>query len=258
MSGPAPMTGTMDLFPAIDLHERGAVRLVQGDFARARGYGDPMTLARSYVAGGAPWIHVVDLDAARSGEPRNRDVVLEIAAAVDIPVQAGGGIRAAADAEALLDHGVERVVLGTAALETPELVESLAARYPGRVAVGLDHRGADAELAVRGWERPSGTTLDGALTRLAGLDLGAVVVTAIERDGMLGGPDLTGLGAVLDATALPVVASGGVRSPADLRALAGLRARSGGRGLAGAIVGTALVERAMTVEEAIAACAPSE
>jgi phosphoribosylformimino-5-aminoimidazole carboxamide ribotide isomerase len=256
MSGPPRMTGTMDLFPAIDLHDGGAVRLVQGDFARARDYGDPVALAHSYVAGGAPWIHVVDLDAARTGEARNRDVVLEIAAAVDIPVQAGGGIRAAADAEALLDDGVERVVLGTAALETPELVESLVARYPGRVAVGLDHRGA--ELAVRGWERPSGTTLDGALDRLGALDLAAVVVTAIERDGMMGGPDLAGLGAVLERTALPVVASGGIRSPADLRALAALRARAGGRGLVGAIVGTALVEGAMTVEEAIAACAPSE
>ena len=136
---------------------------------------------------------MVDLDAARTGEPVNRDVVLEIAAAVDVKVQAGGGMRAAADAAALLDHGIERVVLGTAALETPELVEALAAQYPGRVAVGLDHRGAGAELAVRGWERPSGTTLGAALDRLAGVDIGAVVVTAIDRDGMLGGPDLVGL-----------------------------------------------------------------
>lgn len=246
----------MELFPAIDLHEGGAVRLVQGDFGRVRGYGDPVALARSYVAGGARWIHVVDLDAARTGEPVNRDVVLQIAAAVDIEVQAGGGVRTRADATALLDHGVQRVVLGTAALETPELVESLSARYPGRVAVGLDHRGA--ELAVRGWERPGGISLDAALDRLAGVDLGAVVVTAIDRDGMLGGPDVVGLGAALALTAHPVVASGGVRSPSDLAELAGLETRVEGepglRRLAGAIVGTALVEGAMTVEEAIAAC----
>lgn len=249
------MSTTFDLFPAIDLHDRGAVRLVQGDFGRVRAYGDPVALARSYAAGGARWIHVVDLDAARTGDPVNRDVVLEIAATVDVAVQAGGGVRAAADAVALLDHGIERVVLGTAALEAPEVVESLAARYPGRVAVGLDHRGD--ELAVRGWERPSATSLGAALDRLAPLDLGAVVVTAIDRDGMLEGPDLVGLRAVLDLTAHPVVASGGVRSPSDISVLAAMEARSDGRHLAGAIVGTALAQGAMTVEEAIAACVPS-
>ncbi len=252
----------MELYPAIDLHDGGAVRLVQGDFGRVREYGDPVALARSYAAGGASWIHVVDLDAARTGEPVNRDVVLEIATTVDVAVQAGGGVRRSADAAALLDHGVHRVVLGTAALETPELVESLAARYPGRVAVGLDHRAAGAELAVRGWEHSTGTTLDAALSRLAPVDLGAVVVTAIDRDGMLGGPDLVGLLAVLKLTDHPVVASGGVRSTSDLAALSGLEATAGTehrhRRLVGAIVGTALAEGAMTVEEAIAACVPFE
>jgi phosphoribosylformimino-5-aminoimidazole carboxamide ribotide isomerase len=248
----------MELFPAIDLHDGAAVRLVQGDFGRVRAYGDPVELAHTYAAGGASWIHVVDLDAARTGEPVNRAVVLRIAAAVDVRVQAGGGVRGAADAAALLDHGVDRVVLGTAALETPALVESLAQGYPGRVAVGLDHRGAGAELATRGWEHPSGTTLAAALERLAGVDLGAVVVTAIDRDGMLGGPDLVGLAHALELTAHPVVASGGVRSPADLSALAALEVTvPAHRTLAGAIVGTALVEGAMTVEEAIAACALS-
>jgi len=247
----------MELFPAIDLHDRGAVRLVQGDFGRVRAYGDPVALARSYAAGGARWIHVVDLDAARTGEPVNRDLVLQIAAAVDVEVQAGGGVRDTPDAAALLDHGVQRVVVGTAALESPALMESLAERYPHRVAVGLDHRGRGAELAVRGWEHPSATTLEAALDRVAKLDLGAVVVTAIDRDGMLGGPDLVGLSAALDLTAHPVVASGGVRSPADLAALAALESPGRHRRLAGAIVGTALVEGAMTVEEAIAACAPS-
>ena len=240
----------MELLPAIALHDRGAVRLVQGDFGRVRAYGDPVSLARAYEAGGAPWLHVVDLDAARTGSPVNRDIVLEIAAAVDVRVQAGGGVRSAADAVALLDHGVERVVLGTAALEAPEVVASLTQRYPGRIAVGLDHRGA--ELAVRGWEKPSGTTLGAALEQLADLDLGAVVVTAIDRDGMLEGPDLAGLRDALEQSLHPVVASGGVRSPSDLEALAALR--SGDRRLAGAIVGTALVEGVMSIEEAIAAC----
>jgi phosphoribosylformimino-5-aminoimidazole carboxamide ribotide isomerase len=245
----------MELYPAIDLHERGAVRLVQGDFGRLRTYGDPVALAHSYVDAGARWVHVVDLDAARTGEPVNRDIVLAIAAAVGARVQAGGGVRSTADATALLEGGVERVVLGTAALETPALVTTLAQRYPGRVAVGLDHRGGRSELAVRGWAQAAATTLEVALARLAGADLGAVVVTAIDRDGMLGGPDLVGLRAVLDGTTHRVVASGGVRSPSDLLALASLE--SGRRRLAGAIVGTALVEGAMSVEEAIAACVPS-
>ncbi len=243
----------MELLPAIDLHDGGAVRLVQGDFGRLRGYGDPLSLARAYVAGGARWIHVVDLDAARTGEAVNRHVVLEIAGAVDVQVQAGGGVRDGADAAALLDHGVHRIVLGTAALEAPELVVSLAAQYPGRVAVALDHRGVGADLAVRGWARPSGTTVAAALDGLATVNLGAVVVTAIDRDGTMGGPDLVGLRAALEATVHPVVASGGVRSPTDLSALAALVAPSGQR-LAGAIVGTALLEGAMTVEEAMAAC----
>ncbi|HUY22120.1 MAG TPA: 1-(5-phosphoribosyl)-5-[(5-phosphoribosylamino)methylideneamino] imidazole-4-carboxamide isomerase [Acidimicrobiales bacterium] len=251
------MSSVVDLFPAIDLHDGGAVRLVQGDFGRVRSYGDPVALARSYEAGGARWIHVVDLDAARTGSPVNREAVLAVTRAVGARVQVGGGVRSDEDATTLLGLGVARVVLGTAAVESPELVRTLAALHPGRVAVGLDHRGAGsgAELAVRGWERGSGTTLSDALAALADVEIGAVVVTAIDRDGMLGGPDLAGLGAVLAATTHPVVASGGVRSAADLEALAALD--SGGRRLAGAIVGTALVEGALTVEEAIAACAPS-
>jgi phosphoribosylformimino-5-aminoimidazole carboxamide ribotide isomerase len=245
----------VELFPAIDLHDGGAVRLVQGDFGRVRTYGDPVALARSYAAGGARWIHVVDLDAARTGAPVNRAVVFSVARATGLRVQVGGGVRTESDATELLDGGIDRVVLGTAAVEAPELVQFLAAHYPGRVAVGLDHRGAAAELALRGWERPSGTSLVAALERLAGLDLGAVVVTAIDRDGMLEGPDVDGLRAALGMTAHPVVASGGVRSVADLATLAGLEVE--GRRLAGAIVGTALVEGAVTVEEAVAACALS-
>ncbi|HUI03622.1 MAG TPA: 1-(5-phosphoribosyl)-5-[(5-phosphoribosylamino)methylideneamino] imidazole-4-carboxamide isomerase [Acidimicrobiales bacterium] len=245
----------MELLPAIDLRDGGAVRLVRGDFGRTRRYGDPLALARRYVEGGAAWIHVVDLDAARTGEPVNRAVVLDIARRVEARVQVGGGVRTEADAAALLDEGVARVVLGTAVTETPEVVAALAARYPGRLAVGLDHRGGREELAVRGWERPSGTTLGEVLSALAPLALGAVVVTAIDRDGTLEGPDTAGVRRVLERSAHPVVASGGVRSPADLGALAALACD--GRHLAGAIVGTALAEGTMTVQEAIAACAPS-
>jgi phosphoribosylformimino-5-aminoimidazole carboxamide ribotide isomerase len=170
-------------------------------------------------------------------------------------VQAGGGVRNAGDAEELLAGGVARVVLGTAAVSHPELVEDLASLFPGRMVVGLDHRGGGRDVAVWGWQRPSGLSLDEALARVQGLPLAAVVVTAIERDGVLSGPDLEGLSGVLVRTAHDVIASGGVRGAADLRALAGLDA--GGRTVAGAVVGRALVEGELSVEEALAACAAS-
>jgi phosphoribosylformimino-5-aminoimidazole carboxamide ribotide isomerase len=246
----------MELFPAIDLRDGGAVRLVQGDFARQRDYGDPLVLARSYADAGARWIHVVDLDAARTGVPVNRQVVLDIAATAataGVAVQAGGGVRSAEAAAALLDGGVTRVVLGTAAVRSPALVAELAGAYPDRVVVGLDHRGG--EVAVDGWEQGSGAALASVLEQLAPLSLAAVVVTTIERDGMLAGPDTDGLAEVLATTVHPVVASGGVRSADDLRRLASLEA--GGRRLAGAIVGRAIMDGTLAVEEAIAACATS-
>jgi len=259
----------MDLYPAIDIRDGGAVRLTQGDFGRQRVYGDPLDLARRLASGGAPWLHVVDLDAARRGKPANRPAVLAIAGAVDVPVQAGGGVRSEADVVELLEGGVARVVLGTVAVEDPELLAAVAARYPGRVAVGVDYRrSADGrtEVAVRGWEERGGQSVDDLLSRLDGVGAAAVIVTAIDRDGTLAGPDLDGLGAVLDATTIPVIASGGVGTVADLAALARLEAAGdpggpGGRGparrLLGAITGKALVDGRMTVEEAVAACARS-
>jgi len=245
----------VDLYPAVDLQDGAAVRLVQGDFGRRHDYGDPVELARRYAAAGAPWIHVVDLDAARTGEARNRDTVLAIAAAVDVPVQAGGGVRSMPQAAALLEAGVARVVVGTAAMRDPAFLAEVSARYPGRVAVGLDHRRGGAEVAVAGWESGVGVSLDEAVARLAQVELAALVVTSIERDGMLAGPDLAGLGHVLARSRHPVVASGGVSSAADLRALAGLVAD--GRRLEGAIVGKALVDGVLGIEEAVAACAAS-
>jgi|SRR5271165_5355114 len=255
----------MDLLAAIDLRGGEAVRLVQGDFGREQGYGDPVDLARRFVKGGARWLHVVDLDAARTGEPVNREVVLEIAARAGVPVQAGGGVRAAVDVDELLGAGVGRVVLGTAALEDPDLAVDLAERHPGRVALGLDYRRRDdgaLEAASRGWTAGSGRTVSELLERVGAAALGAVVVTAIERDGTLAGPDLDGLADVLSLTGLPVVASGGVGSAADLRALAALGvapATPDGpvRRLAGAVVGKALVDGRVELGEAIAACATS-
>lgn len=237
----------MLLYPAIDLRGGRVVRLYQGDFDKETVYGtDPVAVAEAYAAAGARWIHVVDLDAARTGTPENRPVIAAVVAAVgpDVAVQASGGVRDQASAEGLLACGVDRVVLGTAAVEHPELVYDLAAYH--QVAVGIDTRAR--EVAVRGWTEGSGVDLFDLLARFADRGVAAVVVTDIGRDATLAGPDLEGLAAVLEATAIPVIASGGVGALADLQALAALR-------LEGAIVGKALYEGTFTVEEAIAACA---
>lgn len=244
----------MDLFPAIDVRGGKRVRLVQGDYAQETVYGgDPVAMAEEFEAAGAPWVHVVDLDAARTGRPENRDVVAAIAAAVSVPVQTGGGIRDEFSAEALLDAGVRRVVIGTAALEQPALVRRLAARHPDRVVVGLDGRAGEA--ALRGWTEGSGVTVLDAVGAFEDAGVAAFVVTDISRDGMLTGPDIAGLSAVLGRTTVDVVASGGVGSLDDLRALAALSVD--GRRLAGAIVGKAIYEGVFAVEEGVAACAPS-
>lgn len=244
----------MDLFPAIDLRDGKCVRLLQGDYARETVYGgDPVAMAKEFEAAGAPWVHVVDLDAARTGRPENRDEVAAIAAAVSVPVQTGGGVRDEFSAEALLDSGVRRVVIGTAALEQPALVRRLAGRHPGRIVVGLDGRAGEA--ALRGWTEGSGVTILDAVARFEDAGVAAFVVTDISRDGMLTGPDVAGLAAVVERTTVDVVASGGVGSLDDLRTLAALDID--GRRLAGAIVGKAIYEGVFAVEEAVAACAPS-
>ncbi len=235
----------MDLYPAIDLRDGRCVRLYQGDYGRETVYGDdPVAQALAFEADGAAWIHVVDLDAARTGDPLNRPIVAAIAAAVSVPVQTGGGVRDEAAADALIDVGVSRVVLGTAALEQPELVRRLAARMP--VAVGLDAHGRD--VAVRGWEQKSGRDLIDVARSFADAGVAALVVTEIGRDGTLEGPDLEGLAAVLGASDVDLIASGGVGSLDDLAALAGLEVD--GRHLAGAIVGRALYEGSFTLTEA--------
>jgi len=200
---------------------------------------------------GAVWIHVVDLDAARTGEPANLAVIEAIASAVPCEVQAGGGVRDATAAEALFLAGAARVVVGTVAVERPELVDELAAAHPGRVAVGLDARGR--EVAVRGWVQGAGQDLLELAARFAASGVAALIVTEIGRDGTMDGPALDQLRSVLAVTELPLIASGGVGGLGDLTALAGLR--EGERRLAGAIVGCALYEGRLTLAEALEAAA---
>lgn len=233
----------MDLYPSIDLRDGRVVRLYQGDFDQETSYGDdPVSVARHYEAAGATWIHVVDLDAARrSGS--NRDLVVAVAEAVGTPVQSGGGVRDGS----LLDEGISRVVVGSAVFDDPGLVGRLAAEHPAGVAVGLDHQ--DGEVRFRGWESGTGRQLLDVVAELEGQSPASFVVTNIHDDGTLAGPDLVGLRRVVDATPVPVVASGGVGSLDDLRALHDT-------GVAGVIVGRALYEGAFTIDEAVAACAP--
>ena len=244
-----------ELYPAIDLLGGRCVRLHQGDYERGTVYGDdPVAQARAFAAEGASWIHVVDLDAARSGEPVNRPVIEAIAAAVDVPVQTGGGVRSVADAEALFAHGVRRVVLGTAALADPDLVRRLAADHPGSVSVGLDAK--DGDVAVRGWTEGSGRSVVDVARSFAGAGVASLIVTEIGRDGTLAGPDVEGLAEVLAATDVEVVASGGVATTDDVLALRALDVDD--RRLGGVIIGRALYEGRFRLADALEALAVGE
>jgi phosphoribosylformimino-5-aminoimidazole carboxamide ribotide isomerase len=232
----------IDLYPAIDLLGGRVVRLRQGDYADETVYGDdPIEVARRFAADGAVWIHVVDLDAARSGDPVNRPVVGAITAAVRgvARVQSGGGVRSLDDVRELAALGVARAVMGSAAIADPALVEAGSHELP--IAVGLDHR--RGELAVHGWTEGSGEWLHEAFERFP--TAAAFVVTDIERDGMLHGPDLDGLRRAVELAPAPVIASGGVSSLDDVRALGAIA------GLGGVITGKALYEGRFVVAEAV-------
>jgi len=238
----------VDLYPAIDLRAGRCVRLHQGDFAAETVYDDdPVAVARAFAVAGATWIHVVDLDAARTGEPANLAVIERIVRAVDCNVQCGGGVRSVAAADALILAGAARVVVGTAAVEHPELVDALCTRHPGRIAVGLDARGR--EVAVRGWIEGSGADLVALATRFETSGIAALIVTEIGRDGTMQGPDLDQLLTVLAATTTPVIASGGVGALSDVVSLAALEVRR--RRLMGTIVGKALYEGRFRLAEAL-------
>jgi len=241
---------SFQLFPAIDLREGRCVRLYQGDYDQQTTYGDdPVAQARAFVDEGAEVLHVVDLDAARSGEPVNRPVIGAICAALDVPVQVGGGVRTVGAAEALFDVGVDRIVIGTAAVENPALAAELVER--GRsVVIGLDARGD--EVATHGWTTSTGRSVSDLATEFAGIGVSALVVTEIGRDGTMEGPDVAGLSALLAATEIPVIASGGVGRVEDVATLASVRSTDG-RALAGAIVGRALYEQRFTVATALVA-----
>jgi phosphoribosylformimino-5-aminoimidazole carboxamide ribotide isomerase len=235
------------LFPAIDLKDGSCVRLEQGDMARATVFHrDPAAQAQSFEQQGFDYLHVVDLDGAFAGKPKNAQAVESILAAVSIPVQLGGGIRTMATIEAWLAKGVRRVIIGTAAVRDPQLVKSAAARYPGRVAVGLDAR--DGKVAVEGWAASSELTALDIAKRFEDAGVAAIIYTDISRDGLLTGLNWPATTALAEAVSIPVIASGGLASLADIKALLAPAARK----LAGAIAGRALYDGRLDAAEALA------
>jgi 1-(5-phosphoribosyl)-5-[(5-phosphoribosylamino)methylideneamino] imidazole-4-carboxamide isomerase/N-(5'phosphoribosyl)anthranilate isomerase len=236
---------TLVLLPAVDVADGAAVRLVQGEAGTETAYGDPLEAALAWQRGGAEWIHLVDLDAA-FGRGDNRALLAEVVKQLDVAVELSGGIRDDASLEAALATGAARVNLGTAALESPDWVRSAIARHGDKIAVGLDVRGTT--LAARGWTQEGGDLWE-TLARLDADGCARYVVTDVHKDGTLTGPNLQLLRDVCARTDRPVVASGGVSSLDDLRAIASLA----GDGVEGAIVGKALYAGAFTLPEALAA-----
>jgi phosphoribosylformimino-5-aminoimidazole carboxamide ribotide isomerase len=225
------------LFPAIDLKGGACVRLLRGDMAAATTYNpDPADQARAFRAAGFQWIHVVDLDGAFAGRSVNGAAVDAILAAVDIPVQLGGGIRDMAAVEGWLDRGVARIILGTAAVKTPQLVYLACKAFPGRIAVGIDARAG--RVAVEGWADTSDIDAVELARSYAEAGVAAIIYTDIDRDGALAGPNVAATAALARAVRIPVIASGGVSSLADLAALKALEAD----GVAGVISGRALYD----------------
>jgi 1-(5-phosphoribosyl)-5-[(5-phosphoribosylamino)methylideneamino] imidazole-4-carboxamide isomerase/N-(5'phosphoribosyl)anthranilate isomerase len=231
------------LLPAVDVADGQAVRLVQGEAGSETGYGAPLDAALAWQAGGAQWVHLVDLDAA-FGRGSNRDLMAEVVGRLDVAVELSGGIRDDASLTAALTTGCARVNIGTAALERPDWVRAAIARHGERIAVGLDVRGTT--LSARSWARDGGGLFD-VLARLDADGCARYVVTDVRRDGTLTGPNADLLREVCAATDRPVIASGGVSSLDDLRTLAALA------GVEGAIVGKALYAGAFTLPEALAA-----
>jgi len=234
------------LFPAIDLKNGEAVRLRQGDMARATVFNrNPAAQARAFEEQGFEYLHVVDLDGAIAGQPVNAAAVERILGAVKIPAQLGGGIRDRATIDAWLGKGVTRVIIGTAAVRDPTLVKAAARAYPGRIAVGLDAR--DGKVAVEGWAKSTELSELEIARRFEDADVAAIVYTDVKRDGMLKGLNLDATIALADRISIPVIASGGLASLDDLRALLQPRAQK----LEGAIVGRALYDGRLDAAEAL-------
>ncbi|WP_416838130.1 1-(5-phosphoribosyl)-5-[(5-phosphoribosylamino)methylideneamino]imidazole-4-carboxamide isomerase [Haloferax sp. DFSO52] len=231
-----------EVIPAVDMQDGEVVQLVQGERGTEKTYGDPVEAAQRWVDAGAKTLHLVDLDGAFEGERKNAPAVDAVLDAVDVPVQLGGGIRTADGARDLLDRGLDRVILGTAAVENPDIVSELAADYPDGVMVSLDAK--DGEVVVSGWTEGTGLDPAEAAARYEELGAAAILFTDVDVEGQLEGVHLETTSRVVDAVDIPVVASGGVASLDDIAALRDA-------GAAATVVGTALYEGRFTLEEAM-------
>jgi phosphoribosylformimino-5-aminoimidazole carboxamide ribotide isomerase len=238
------------LYPAIDIRGGQAVRLLRGDYARETAYdADPVDAARRWAGEGAEFLHVVDLDGAKAGEPRNLDAVRRIAAAVECPIQVGGGLREMDALDAVLGAGAERAVIGTAALRDPEFLQRALDRHGERVVASVDAR--DGKVALAGWTETGEEDVADAVALLGARGVARFLCTAIEVDGTMEGPALGELARIAAATPAQVIASGGVGKLSDLEALASVAAPN----VEGAIVGRALYEREFSVAQGISALA---
>ncbi|AUM73059.1 1-(5-phosphoribosyl)-5-[(5-phosphoribosylamino)methylideneamino]imidazole-4-carboxamide isomerase [Paracoccus jeotgali] len=236
----------MILYPAIDLKDGNCVRLLRGDMQAATVFGtDPAAQARAFQDAGAEWLHLVDLNGAFAGQPVNAAAVEAILAATDIPCQLGGGIRDMATIEMWLSKGLRRVILGTVAVEDPDLVRSAARAFPGQVAVGIDAR--QGRVATKGWAHETDMQATDLARSFQDAGVAAIIYTDIDRDGAMGGPNIPATADLARAVSVPVIASGGVASLADLTAL-----RDTGV-IAGAISGRALYDGAIDLTQALAA-----
>ncbi len=237
----------MILFPAIDLKQGQAVRLRRGEMASATVFNeDPVAQAEAFVSAGFRWLHVVDLDGAFAGRPENRETVESILAAVEVPVQLGGGIRDLAGIEGWLAAGLRRVILGTAAVKDPDLVRAACKAFPGQVAVGLDARGG--KVAVEGWAQASEVQALDLAQKFEDAGVATIIYTDIDRDGMLAGLNVEATVALARAVSIPVIASGGLAGIEDLRRLMA----AGEPGIEGAICGRALYDGRLDAAEALA------
>ncbi|MFN2388098.1 MAG: 1-(5-phosphoribosyl)-5-[(5-phosphoribosylamino)methylideneamino]imidazole-4-carboxamide isomerase [Actinomycetota bacterium] len=236
------------VYPAVDISEGRCVRLLQGRFGSETVYSDdPVRIALGFSSAGARWLHIVDLDGARTGTAANRELVLEVVRRASCPVQAGGGVRTADDVEELLAAGANRVVLGTFALEDPDAARAACRRFGERIVVSLDAR--RGEVTSHGWTVGTGLPVTEAVRIFEDAGVSAFVYTDVGRDGTMSGPDVDGLTRLAETTDLPVVASGGISSLDDVRTVAALRPI----GIGGAIIGRALYEHKFGIGEAMLA-----
>lgn len=236
------------VFPAVDISEGRCVRLLQGRFGTETVYSDdPVKVALGFSSAGARWLHIVDLDGAKTGVAANRELVVEVVKLASCPVQAGGGVRTRDDVEELLSAGANRVVLGTFALEDPDAVTDICARFGPRIAVSLDAKGDD--VTSHGWTVGTGIPLLEAVRMFEAAGCASFIYTDVSRDGTMGGPNVEALTRLTDETDLPVVASGGISNLEDLKTVARMQSQ----GVAGVIVGRALYEHKFTISEAMLA-----